>query len=66
MFTALGIDTEDADEISHFQANMAWVFQFRHLSEKVGTTVILRLITLTTGGIAKLVWDAMKSTKVGN
>ena len=65
-FTVLGIDIGDADEIRHFQANMAWVFRFRRLSEKVGTTVILTLVTLTTGGIAKLIWDAMKTTKGGH
>ena len=60
-FTALGIDISDPDEIRHFQANMAWVFRFRRLSEKVGATVILTLATIITGGVAKLVWDAIKA-----
>ena len=60
-FTALGIDVTDADEIRHFQANMAWVFRFRRLSEKVGATVLLTLVTLVTGGVAKLIWDSLKA-----
>jgi hypothetical protein len=62
-FTALGIDIEDADEIRHFQANMAWVWRFRRLSEKVGAAVILTIVTLLTGGLVKLVLDAMKVGK---
>ncbi|MCP4536926.1 MAG: hypothetical protein GY832_07245 [Chloroflexi bacterium] len=64
-FTALGIDIEDSDEIRHFQANRTWVRRFRRLSENVGTAVILTLVTLLTGGIAKLVWDSLKA-KGGN
>lgn len=60
-FTALGIDIEDADEIRHFQANMAWVWRFRRLSEKVGTAVILTIVTLFSGGIVKLIWDAIRA-----
>lgn len=60
-FTALGIDIEDADEIRHFQANMAWIWRFRRSAEKVGTTVLLTLATLLTGGIVKLLWDGFKA-----
>ena len=62
-FKALGVDITQADEIRHFQANMAWVFRFRRLSEKVGTAVIVTVFTLITGGFLKLAWDAI--TKKG-
>jgi len=61
----LGINPYDADEIRHFQANMQWVYRFRHLSEKVGATIILTLVTLLTGAIATVVWDAFR-VKGGN
>lgn len=60
-FTALGIDIDDADEIRHFQANMAWVWRFRRSSEKVGTAIILTVVTLLTGGIVKIIWDGIKA-----
>lgn len=66
MFTLLGIDVNNPDEIRHFRANMAWVFKFRRLSEKVGTTVILTIVTIVTGGFAKIVWDAVKTAKGGH
>jgi hypothetical protein len=65
-FAALGIDITEADEIRHFQANMAWVFRFRRLSEKVGAAVIITLVTLITGGVASLVWDSLKNAKGGS
>lgn len=58
-FTMLGVDIDDPDEIRHFQANMAWVFRFRRLSEKVGATIILTVVTAATGGILTLVWDSI-------
>ncbi|MBI2240306.1 MAG: hypothetical protein HYU59_05820 [Magnetospirillum gryphiswaldense] len=65
VFTRLGIDINDADEIRHFQANMQWVFRFRRLSEKVGATIILTIVTALTGGVLTLVWDAITTAKGG-
>lgn len=64
-FTMLGIDVHDADEVRHFQANMQWVFRFRRLSEKVGATIILTVVTVATGGLLTLIWDGIKA-KGGN
>ncbi len=58
-FTMLGIDIRDPDEVRHFQANMQWVFRFRRLSERVGSAIILTVVTAATGGILTLVWDSI-------
>ena len=60
IFRGLGVNINDADEVRRFQANMAWLFRFRRLSERVGTTVIITLVTLMTGGVLKGVWDSFK------
>lgn len=65
VFARLGIDINDTDEIRHFQANMQWVFRFRRLSEKVGATIILTIVTAVTGGIVTLLWDAVATAKGG-
>lgn len=62
-FARLGIDIDEADEIRHFQANMAWVFRFRRLSEKVGATIILTIVTVLTGGVLTLIWNSIKGGK---
>lgn len=64
-FAMLGIDIHDADEVRHFQANMQWVFRFRRLSEKVGATIILTVVTALTGGVLTLIWDAITTAKGG-
>lgn len=58
-FKALGIDIEEADEIRHFQANMAWVFRFRRLSERVGSSLILAIVTTITGLCITWLWDRL-------
>lgn len=65
-FARLGIDIEEADEIRHFQANMQWVFRFRRLSEKVGATIILTVVTALTGGVLTLIWDGIAKAKGGH
>jgi len=66
MFVRLGIDINDPDEIRHFQANMAWVCRFRRLSEKVGTTIIVTIVTALTGGVLTLIWSAITGNKAGH
>ena len=58
---SLGIDPTDADEVRHFQANMAWVFRFRRMSERVGITIIVTVVGIVTGGIVGLVWNGIRS-----
>lgn len=58
-FAALGIDISEADEIRHFQANMAWVFRFRRLSERVGSSLILAIVTTITGLGITWLWDRL-------
>jgi len=65
-FKALGLDINDSEDIRHFQANMAWVFRFRRLSERIGTTVIVTVFTVLTGGILKLAYEALKSKTGGS
>lgn len=65
IFTGLGVDIDNADEIRHFQANMAFLFRWRRISEKVGMAIIVTIFTLLTGGLLKLVWDVVKSKGTG-
>jgi len=54
--TALGIDADDPKEA---QKDFAWVRNYRGLCEKIGSRIMLTLITLMTVGIAGAVWKSL-------
>ena len=55
-----GVDLENAKDVREFMENMAFLHKFRALSEKVGATIILTVVTLTTVGVAGIIWSTMK------
>lgn len=60
-FAVLGIDIENAADMRQFQANMAWVQRFRRLSEKVGSAVIVTVVTILTGGAVHVLISHLRS-----
>ncbi len=50
----LGVDLDNHLEM---QEDFAWMRRWRKLSEKVGSRVLLTLLTLGTVGLAGLVWS---------
>lgn len=55
--TTLGIDANDPREA---QRDFAWVRSYRGLCEKIGSRIMLTLITLSTAGVAGLVWKSFE------
>lgn len=60
-FTMLGIDITNADSIRTFQANQTWTYRFRRTSEKLGSVILITIAVAVTGGLGKLVWEALKT-----
>lgn len=61
VFAVLGIDVANPEDIRHFQANMAYLWRLRKLSEKIGMTIILTAAALITGGVVTVLWEALRS-----
>jgi hypothetical protein len=61
VFAVLGIDAANPEDIRHFQANMAYLWRLRKLSEKIGMTIILTAAALITGGVITVLWEALKT-----
>ena len=59
-FRVLGIDASTVDGVRSFQSNMATLYRLRKLSEKVGLTIILSVVTIATGGTATIIWQSLK------
>jgi hypothetical protein len=57
----LGIEPDDHRDM---QKDMAWLRKYRELSEKVGSRIILTFITILTGAVLTVIWQAItKGTK---
>ena len=52
----LGIEPDDHRDM---QKDMAWLRKYRELSEKVGSRIILTFITILTGAVVAVVWQAV-------
>ena len=57
--TSLGIDTTSPTEMQH---DFAWMRRWRLLSEKVGSRVLITVVTLATVGVGGAVWASLKAT----
>lgn len=55
-FALLGVDTDSFDHVQEFRDGLAWVKKYRGMSEKVGSHVILTMLTILSGGIATAIW----------
>lgn len=58
--TTLGVDMEKPLEM---QEDFAWMRRYRQMSEKVGSRVIMTVITLMTVGVAGIVWSQVGNGK---
>jgi len=56
----LGFDTDNVKEL---QTDFITLRKWRKLSEKSVTILIITLITMITAGIARVVWDAIRTIK---
>lgn len=66
VFKKLGVDPDNVQEVRTFQANNAWVYRSRKLSEKIGQAVLVVTFITITGGILTAVWQALKAVGKGN
>jgi len=55
-FQELGIDPKDRNSTEEFVQNMRWVTTYRKTSEKIGSTIIVGITTIVTGGIMAAIW----------
>jgi len=55
-FKVLGINPNDFDHASEFRQNQAWVSKYRRTSEKIGSTIIVGITTILTGGVLAAIW----------
>jgi len=60
-FARLGVDIDKAEEVRTFQANAMWVYRARHLSERVGSAI---LIAAATALVTALGWLIVQGAKV--
>jgi hypothetical protein len=58
-FIALGADVENPLEM---QEDFAWMRRYRQLCEKVGSRIVLSVVTILTGGIAAAIWANLNKT----
>ena len=57
-FRAMGINHEDWNHLEEWHENHKWVSKYRKLSERVGSTVVITIVTLMTGsGVAYMLGD---------
>ena len=54
---AMGINPNNPIEV---QEDFAWVRKYRELSEKVGSRILLTIMTLLTAGIAGMIWKSIE------
>jgi hypothetical protein len=57
LLIALGIDAKEPLEM---QEDFAWLRRYRKMSEKVGSRVLITLITIFVGGGAAAIWTKFK------
>lgn len=55
-FEILGINPRDIGHASEFRQNQAWVSKYRRTSEKIGSTIIVGVTTILTGGVLAAIW----------
>ena len=55
-FEILGINPHDYDHAREFRQNQAWVSRYRKTAEKVGSTIIVGVTTILTGGVLAAIW----------
>lgn len=58
-FAVMGIDVDDPAELRTLHANFAFVYRLRKMSERVGATVIVVVVTAITGGILGMIWKSL-------
>lgn len=63
-FAALGVDVSTAEGLRDFQRTWDWAQRYRRLSEKVGSTMVLTVVTVLTGGALTALWVGLQS-KIG-
>lgn len=55
-FEILGINPRDIGHASEFRQNQAWVSKYRRTSEKIGSTIVVGVTTILTGGVLAAIW----------
>lgn len=64
-FARLGVDIDKAEEVRTFQANAMWVYRARHLSERVGSALLVAVATALVGGVGWLIAQGLKVAAKG-
>lgn len=55
-FEILGLDPHDINHASEFRQNQVWVSKYRRTSERIGSTIIVGITTILTGGMLAAIW----------
>jgi len=55
-FEVLGVDPHDFDHVREFRQNQVWVSKYRRTAEKIGSTIIVGVTTIITGGLITAIW----------
>lgn len=55
-FHAMGINTADFDHLEEFRDNYRWVSKYRRTAEKIGSTTLISITTILTGGVLAAIW----------
>lgn len=55
-FEVLGINPHNFDHAREFRQNQAWVSKYRRTAERVGSTIIIGVTTVLTGGVLTAIW----------
>lgn len=55
-FEILGINPHDFGHVHEFRQNQQWVSKYRRTSEKIGSTIIVGITTILTGGVLTAIW----------
>lgn len=55
-FEILGINPHDFKQAKEFRQNQAWVSRYRRTAEKIGSTIIVGITTILTGGVLAAIW----------
>lgn len=55
-FEILGINPHNFDHAQEFRQNQMWVSRYRRTAEKIGSTIIVGVTTILTGGVLAAIW----------
>lgn len=57
-FKVMGVNPDDWDHLQEWRDNYRWVSKYRKLSERVGSAIVVTVMTLLTGaGVAYFLGD---------